>query len=66
MVGRIVSFTLDGAYAGTALTDSSGVATLSGVTTTDAAGITTGAVVASFAGHINYKPSQATGDITNS
>ncbi len=66
VVGRIVSFTLDGVYAGTALTDSDGVATLSGVSTTDAAGTTTGAVVASFAGDINYKPTQATGDITNS
>jgi hypothetical protein len=66
VVGRIVSFTPDGVFAGTALTDSSGVATLSGVPTSDPAGTTTGAVVASFAGDKNFKPSQATGDIVNS
>ena len=67
VAGRIVSFSLDGAYAGTALTDSSGVATLSGVPTTGvAAGTTSGAVVASFAGDNHNQPSQATGDITNS
>ena len=36
--GKVVSFTLDGAFAGTAVTDSSGVATLTGVPTTDAGG----------------------------
>ena len=34
--------------------------------TSDAAGTSTGAVVASFAGDNNYKPTQATGDIVNS
>ena len=58
-----VNFTLDGAFAGTALTDSSGVATLSNVPTTDAAGTVTGAVVAMFPGTLQDKPSQGTGDL---
>ena len=40
LAGKVVSFTLDGAFAGTAVTDSSGVATLTGVTQTDTVGTT--------------------------
>ena len=46
-----VNFTLDGAFAGTALTDSSGVATLSNVPTTDAVGTVTGARHGHVPGH---------------
>ncbi len=63
LAGQVVSFTLDGAFAGTALTDGSGVATLTGVPTSDPAGTTTGAVVASFAGNLQNKLSQNTGDL---
>ena len=58
-----VSFKLDGTDVGTAVTDSNGVATLSGVATTDPAGTHTGAVVASFAGDVNNGPSTGTGDL---
>jgi hypothetical protein len=61
-----VNFTLDGAFAGSALTDSSGVATLSDVPTTDATGTVTGAVVATFPGTLQNKSSQATGDLVES
>src|SRR5262249_29687876 len=36
--GKIISFILDGAFAGLAVTDSNGVATLTGVPTTDSTG----------------------------
>ncbi len=62
--GETVSFTLDNTSVGTATTDSSGVATLSGVTTTDAAGTYTDNVVASFAGDSTYAASSGTGDLT--
>ncbi len=62
--GDLILFTLDGAFAGTAVTDSNGVATLSGVATSDAAGADTGGVVASFAGDINDGSSHASGDLT--
>ncbi len=61
--GKVVSFTLDGAFAGTAVTDSSGVATLTGVPTSDAVGTDTGGIVASFAGDSTNKLSQNTGDL---
>jgi len=59
-----VSFTLDGAFAGVAVTDSNGVATLSDVPTSDAVGTDTGGVFAYFAGNINLKTSVGTGDLT--
>ena len=46
----VVYFTLDGAFVGTTATDSNGVATLTGVTTSDAVGTDTGGVVATYAG----------------
>jgi hypothetical protein len=58
-----VNFTLDGAFAGTALTDSSGVATLSNVPTTNAVGTATAAVAAMFPGTLQNKPSQGAGDL---
>ena len=63
LVGKVVSFTLDGAFAGTAVTDSSGVATLTGVPQSDTAGTDTGGIVASFAGDSTNKLSQNSGDL---
>ena len=54
IAGETVSFTLDGTAVGTAVTDSSGVATFTGVAITDGVGTDTGGVVASFAGDTNY------------
>ncbi|MFO0888837.1 MAG: Ig-like domain-containing protein [Isosphaeraceae bacterium] len=61
--GQALSFTLNGGYAGTAVTDSSGVATLTGVPTFDPAGTSTGAIVVSFAGSARYRTVTATGDL---
>ena len=63
LVGKVVSFTLDGAFAGTAVTDSSGVATLTGVPQSDTAGTDTGGIVASFAGDSTNLLSQNSGDL---
>jgi hypothetical protein len=62
--GVTVSFTLDGVFAGIAVTNSSGVATLSDVPTSDAIGTDTDGVVASFTGNIANVPCSATGDLT--
>jgi len=64
IAGVSVSFSLDGAFAGTALTNSSGVATLSDVATSDAVGTDTGGVLAYYAGSIQFKTSAASGDLT--
>jgi hypothetical protein len=61
--GAVVSFTLDGAFAGTAVTGSDGVATLTGVPTSDAVGTATGAVVATFAGDRAHQSSSNSGDL---
>src|SRR5271157_4891996 len=61
--GKVVSFTLDGVFAGTAVTDSSGVATLTGVPQTDTAGTDTGGIVASFAGDSTNLLSQNSGNL---
>ena len=61
--GKVVSFTLDGAFAGTAVTDSSGVATLTGVPQSDLTGTDTGGIVASFAGDSTNLLSQNSGDL---
>ena len=63
LAGKVVSFTLDGAFAGTAVTDSSGVATLTGVPQSDTAGTDTGGIVASFAGDSTNMLSQNSGDL---
>jgi hypothetical protein len=60
---RVISFTLDGAFAGTAVTDSSGVATLTGVPQSDSAGTDTAGIVASFAGDSTNLLSQNSGDL---
>ncbi len=62
--GETVDFTLDGTSVGSATTNSSGVATLTGVATTDTAGTHTGVVVASFAGDAQNAASSGTGDLT--
>ena len=64
VAGQTVDFTLDDNPVGFAVTDSNGIATLTGVATTDAAETDTGAVVASFSGTTNYAAaSNATGDL---
>ncbi len=63
LAGKVVSFTLDGAFAGTAVTDSNGIATLTGVPQSDAVGTDTGGIVASFAGDSLNKLSQNSGDL---
>ena len=62
LAGKVVSFTLDGAFAGTAVTDSSGVATLTGVTQNDTVS-TPGTIVASFAGDSTNMLSQNSGNL---
>jgi len=63
--GETVAFSVNGTSVGSAVTDSSGIATLAGVDTTalDAGGYT-GDVTASFAGHDLYVASSGTGDLT--
>ena len=64
IAGQTVDFTLDGNPVGFAVTDSNGIATLTGVATSDAAGTDAGAVVASFDGTPNYAAANdATGDL---
>jgi hypothetical protein len=62
LAGKVVSFTLDGAFAGTAVTDSSGIATLTGVTQNDTVS-TPGTIVASFAGDSTNLLSQNSGNL---
>jgi hypothetical protein len=62
--GETIDFTLDGVPVGTAVTDGSGMATLTGVPTSDPAGTDPGGVVANFGGDVNYQPSQGVGDLT--
>jgi hypothetical protein len=62
--GVPVAFSLDGAFAGVALRNTSGVASISNVPTSDAVGTDTGGVLAYFAGSIKYKTSAASGDLT--
>ncbi|SIN75807.1 hypothetical protein SAMN05444166_0675 [Singulisphaera sp. GP187] len=64
VAGSTVEFTLDGAYAGIAVTDANGVATLTNVATTASAGTDVGSVYARFAGNIGFKPSIGSGDLT--
>jgi hypothetical protein len=64
IAGETVDFTLDGTSVGTAVTDSSGVATLTGVATTHNAGTDTGGIVASYAGSGNFNAAtNVTGDL---
>ena len=62
--GQTVNFTLDGTSVGFATTDSNGVATLTGVATTEGAGTDTGGVGASFAGTTSFAAAaNATGNL---
>jgi len=63
LIGKVVSFTLDGAFAGIAVTNSSGVATLTGVPQSDTTGTDSGGVVASFAGDSTNLLSQNSGNL---
>ena len=62
--GAIVNFTLDGAYVGTTTTNSSGVATLTDVPTSDAVGTDSAGIVASYSGAFGLDASSASGDLT--
>jgi hypothetical protein len=63
VAGQTVSFTLDGVYAGTAVTDSTGLASLSGVPTTALAGTSTGSIVVTFAGSGSNRTATGIGDL---
>ena len=56
--GATLNFSLGGTSAGSAVTNSSGVATLSGVTSTYGVGTQTGAVTVSYAGDTNNAASK--------
>jgi hypothetical protein len=64
LAGETVTFTLDGTSVGSAVTNSSGVASLTGISTSDTTGTHTGAVVANFAGDTKNSSSTGTGDLT--
>ena len=65
LVGRVVSFALNGQVVGTATTDVMGTAFLNNVTLAGInAGLYPGAISASFAGDTSYLPASATGDLT--
>ena len=62
---KTVAFTLNGADAGSATTDASGIATVTGVSLSGIdAGSYAGAVGASFAGDTGYSTSSGSGDLT--
>ncbi len=63
LAGQTVSFTLDGTSVGSAITDANGLATLTGVATTDAVGTDSGGIIASFAGNTNYAASSKAGNL---
>ena len=63
LAGQTVDFTLDGVAVGSAVTDASGVATLTGVPTSDAVGTDTGGIVVNFSGDSDHLASQGTGDL---
>ncbi len=62
--GQTVSFKLDGKAVGSALTNSGGVATLTGVATSDSVGTGSSNVVASFAGTTSYAAITGSGNLT--
>src|SRR4029077_10598061 len=63
--GKTISFTLNGGHAGTAVTDGSGVATLTGVSLSGiSAGTYPNAVGASFAGDTGFQASNGTNTLT--
>jgi hypothetical protein len=62
--GETVNFTVDGTAAGPATTNSSGVATLTGIATSDPVGTHPDAVAVAFAGNTSYTSSNGTGTLT--
>ncbi len=60
---QLVVFTVNGDFAGTAITDNDGLATIA-IANTLASGSTTGGVVASFAGDAYHRPTAASGDVS--
>jgi alpha-tubulin suppressor-like RCC1 family protein len=65
LTGETISFTLNGSSAGSGITNSSGVASVNGVSLTGiGAGIHTGYVGASFTGDDNHNSSTDTGTLT--
>jgi hypothetical protein len=64
VANQTVVFTLNGTNAGSAMTNSSGIATVTGVATTAGVGVETGVVGASFAGDTDLASSSGTGDLT--
>jgi hypothetical protein len=65
VVGRTVSFSLGGVSAGTAVTNASGVASVTGVPLgSTGAGSYTGRISATFAGDTSYASTSATADLT--
>ena len=64
LAGQVVNFTVDGMFAGSAITDSSGVATFTtDFATSDSVGTVTGAVFASFPGDLHNRASNSSGDL---
>ena len=61
--GQTLTFSLGGTSVGTAVTNSSGVATLTGVTNTYAVGTQTGAVTVSYTATTDYAASSGTGNL---
>jgi sugar lactone lactonase YvrE len=65
VAGKAVVFVINGSRVGSAMTDSSGVATLSGVDLVGIpAGSYSGVVIATFVGDVNYSWSSTSGDLT--
>ncbi len=62
VAGREVSFIVDGAFVGSAFTDSTGVASLTGITLSESVG-QTGSVFAFFTGDRSFFPSNAQGSL---
>ena len=63
--GKTITFTINGAVMGSASTNKSGVATLTGVSLAGiSAGTYSGAITASFAGDTNYGASSGSADLT--
>ncbi len=63
VAGQVLNFTIDGVYAGTAVTDSTGLAILENAPNFLASGHATGAIVVAFAGSDRFRTSTGTGDI---
>lgn len=62
--GQTITFTVNGVFQGSAVTDASGVAILAGVDLSGFAGGSTYPVVASYAGDVTYKSASASTTVT--